>query len=125
MSPNEVTEALIKSAPHAAFSRIAVLGYTLQHEQFSQELVALIVSVFLADQRVANAEFANDERHAYCQNVNVEEGHQRRGLATAMYLLAELVLEKQLSNYWNGHPWQSVAAKAMWANPDRAFGHMS
>lgn len=125
MSPNEATKVLTASAPHAVFNRIEALGYTLQHFQCSGELVALIVRVFLADQEVAEAEFANDERHAFCQNVKVEEGHRRRGLATAMYLLAELVLEKQLSNYWNGHPWQSVAAKAMWANPDRAFGHMS
>jgi len=54
--------------------------------------------------------------------VRVEPTHQRRGLATAMYVFAENVFGKPLSNYWASEPHQSEAAKVMWANPNRPFG---
>jgi hypothetical protein len=53
----------------------------------------------------------------------VEEGHGRRGIGDAMYLLAELLWGMALINYWHGNPRQSKAAQAFWARPHRPFGN--
>ena len=122
---HEATEELIASTPHALFTRIAALGYRLDHHHSdgpSSALRDLIVRVFESDCIVAEADFSDDGFAAHCQNVRVEEGHRRRGLATAMYLLAERVFGKPLWDFWRGDGCQSDAAKAMWAQPDRPFG---
>ncbi len=125
MSRHEPTEAIISADPHPAFERVAAVGYRLDHHHAEGSMAALhaITIRALADGRVvAVATFQDDGSACHCQDVRVDDAHQRRGLATAMYLLAERVLRKPLFDFWDGHKWQSPAAKAMWANPDRPFG---
>ena len=127
-APHETTEALLASAPDAVFTRIAASGYTLVHRRSAGSKSALgdlVVQVLAADRIVAEADFSDDGFAAHCQNVRVEEGHRRRGLATGMYLLAERVFGKPLWDFWKGEGWQSDAAKAMWAQADRPFGHQA
>lgn len=61
--------------------------------------------------------------HAFAQDVGVQAEHQRTGVATAMYVLAEIVLRVPLKDGWDyeGSP-QKPDAKALWAQPDRPFG---
>ena len=74
---------------------------------------------------VADVNFtAADPRHgsgARNQNERTDEWHRRDGLANAMYVLAEVIFGKPLVSYWGGDPFQSPAAAALSARPNRPF----
>lgn len=122
----EAGSELFRLHPHVAFGRICQCGYEvwyrIENDEGYPAARVLIVQISLQDQVVAKADFTDDGFTAYCQHVRVEPTHQRRGLATATYVFAEIVFGKPLSNHWASEPHQSEAAKAMWANPNRPFG---
>jgi len=117
---------LISTNPHDVFTSITIMGYSMEYSQLKDPMPSLVdldIRVLKDDLIVAQANFSDAETvGAYCQNVEVDKEHQRKKLATAMYLLAELIYSKPLFNFWSGDHCQSEAAKAMWANPKRPFG---
>lgn len=45
---------------------------------------------------IASAIFAADDEFARCDDVNVDPGHQRRGIATFLYALASIIFEARV-----------------------------
>jgi len=80
----------------------------------------LDVKVLKGSVRIATANVTDSDSGTYCQNVEVARAHQRRGIATAMYVLAELIFQKTLLRYWTSDQ-HSSAADAFWAQPNRPF----
>jgi GNAT superfamily N-acetyltransferase len=119
--------AVVKGSPHSAFDKIVSRGYgiTFRIEQEVEPFKDLLVRVLHGDQTVAEADFTDDGFEAYCQNVRVDPSHQRKGIATAVYVFAETVLGKPLSNFWGSDHKQTPEAKALWAQPNRPFGSPS
>ena len=70
---------------------------------------------------IATANLTDSDGGTYCQNVEVASAHRRRGIATAIYVLAELIFQKPLCRYWTADQ-HSSAADAFWAQPNRPFG---
>ncbi|MBK5275871.1 MAG: N-acetyltransferase [Desulfuromonadales bacterium] len=106
-------------------SKMDKLGYQFRHKMENDDdfLQDLIVFVEYQKKDIAEAHFTDDGNSAYCQQVNIDENHQRKGIATAMYLYAETVLGRVLENFWDDDPeYQSPAARALWAQPNRPFG---
>jgi hypothetical protein len=69
---------------------------------------------------VAKADFSANDYEAWSQNVEVAGRFRRRGIATALYVFAELFFGKTLYNFWPDK--QTDAARALWAQPNRPFG---
>jgi GNAT superfamily N-acetyltransferase len=116
--------AIVKQSPHPAFDKILECGYRISFriEQDVERFKDLLIEVLHGDNGVAEAEFTDDGASAYCQNVQVDPSHQRKGIATAIYVFAENVIGKPLYNFWGSDPKQTPAARALWAQPNRPFG---
>jgi hypothetical protein len=83
------------------------------------------VSVQWQGGHVASADFLDDSVFALLRAIQVAEAHRRRGLATAMCVLAERVLKRALCVMWGEGPFdlkQTADARAFWERPDRPFG---
>jgi hypothetical protein len=78
-----------------------------------------------AGDMIGEANFTDDGSFAFPQNVRVAPAYQRQGIATAIYVFAEKILEKPLYDFWADDPAQTSEAKALWAQPNRPFGDMS
>jgi hypothetical protein len=84
------------------------------------------LSVWLGPEQAGDADFSADiemKWSVHCQNVSVVSAHQRHGIATSMYVLAERVMGLPMTNLWEGDPRQSEEAQGLWAQPNRPFGH--
>lgn len=107
-----------------AFKRLARGGFTLRYRLERHWKCCegrLHVEALRGQRVVGRAEFVDEGLGAYCMRVEVERAFRRRGVATAMYVFAEQVLDTYLFDYWGGSD-QSAAAAALWAQPDRPFG---
>jgi ribosomal protein S18 acetylase RimI-like enzyme len=118
-------ETLIQIHPHAAFDRVLGAGYRIEFrvgpDEYMPDETRLDVKVLKGSVRIATANVTDSDSGTYCQNVEVARAHQRRGIATAMYVLAELIFQKTLLRYWTADQ-HSSAADAFWAQPNRPFG---
>src|SRR5437764_15038311 len=105
---------VIAANPHPAFDRVLSLGYSLAYRRDPERsLRCLVVQATHTGGVAAEADFGDDGFAVHCQNIAVGTAHRRRGLATAIYLLAESVCGKPIWNYWNGDEWQSPEAAAL------------
>jgi ribosomal protein S18 acetylase RimI-like enzyme len=118
----ERIDNLLKYDKHGAFKRILDAGYALHRELHQQSLLALSVQVRKDNDVVGTAEFSVDDDGGYCQNVDVDDGHRRRGIANAMYAFAELSLGVRLYDFWGTDTKQTPSAKALWSQAKRPFG---
>jgi hypothetical protein len=85
---------------------------------------SLLVQVRHGGQVVADANFEIVDRTTlHCQNVKVDSHHQRKGIASGMYRFVECLTGGVLQDFWHGSDIQTDAAKRLWANPNRCFGH--
>src|SRR5579872_1954647 len=130
MTESTASEEWVKVAGphlHPALGRVLGQGYEIAYhiEHEGKHFSCLAVRVSYQGQVVAEADFTDDGRDAYCQNVKVREGDRRKGIATAAYVLAEKILGKLLYDFWGGDDKQSAAAKALWSQPGRPFGTSS
>ena len=113
---------IIEQNPHSAFDRVS--GFVVVYE-LDEEIpgwFSLKVQVKQADRIIGWGEFTSDPDYAHSQNVAVDAEFRRRGIATAMYVLAEKVFGKPLTPLWDGNE-NSVDAKALWKQPKRPFGN--
>jgi len=106
-------------------SRLNAIGYEFRH-QLEQEdgiFADLIVHVLYEGEDIAEGHFTDDGNSVYCQQVNVNDCHQRRGVGTAMYMYVERLQNCVLENFWaNDTEYQTPAARALWAQANRPFG---
>lgn len=97
-------------------------GYTLQHEEgkFGNKRTHKIIA-YKDGKKVGSANFVHgyDDKTINPSYVNVDKDHRRKGLATAMYNLAE---EKSNRKVLEIPLLQSGDAKKLWSQPDRPFG---
>lgn len=121
---------IIQRHPHPAFEKLTARGYDLWYQIEDEDRdeddrspsIELLVEVRFGDRVIGKANFTDDGYCAYCQNVKTEPNFQRQGVATAIYVFAEAVLNRKLTNYWGDDPHQSADAKALWATLHRPFG---
>ena len=83
----------------------------------------LFVEVIFKGETVANADFQANDGEGHCQNIIVKEKYRRKGIATAIYVFAEFMLECVLENFWGIDPKQTETAKKLWAQSNRPFGN--
>lgn len=83
----------------------------------------LSVEVKFKGETVAIADFEANDGEGHCQNIEVIERYQRKGIATAIYVFAEHLLECLLENFWGDDPKQTIGAKKLWAQKNRPFGN--
>jgi hypothetical protein len=118
-------EMLIQKHPHPAFDRVLGAGYRMEFrvgpDKYMPDEMSLDVRVLEGSAHVATANLTDSDGGTYCQNVEVASAHRRRGIATAIYVLAELIFEKTLFRYWTADQ-HSSAVDAFWAQPNRPFG---
>lgn len=110
----------VVAAADASFEALRARGYEIFYDLHSGG--RLSVEARLNSDVAGRAEFQAANGSAYCQNVEVEPAHQRRKIATAMYVFAERVLGAELEDFWGDEPDQTPAARALWAQPNRPFG---
>ncbi|MFO0802668.1 MAG: hypothetical protein U0791_06040 [Gemmataceae bacterium] len=115
---------VLEENPCATFEAVTQAGYALRYrlDQSTGAFVDLLVQIVQGEAVVGEAEFTDDGSYAHCQNVEVDPRHRRKKLATAMYVFAESLFGRPLSNFWEGLP-QSAAATKLWAQSNRPFGH--
>jgi GNAT superfamily N-acetyltransferase len=113
-------------AQQKAIARVEDAGYTLDGAFAEDALPAreLFVDASYRGTRVGTAHFSDHGSYAFCQNIEIAEHHQKRGLGSAMYVLAEQLIGKQLQNVWANDTRQSQAAKALWDSASRPFGEI-
>jgi hypothetical protein len=95
-------------------------GYEIHHE-IDPSGKRIFVSAHLNGQKVAELDAGHSEAEPgslYPSMVKVDDAHRRKGLATAMYQRAEQVLGAKFKR----GSYQSLAAKALWNQPNRPFG---
>ena len=110
--------------PHPAFERLVRRGCAISFliEQRFETFRELEISVTCDGAVIASANFSEDETGPYCQNCNVDPTYRRQGIATAVYIFAEIVFGRHLYDFWRGNSFQSKNAKALWSQPNRPFG---
>jgi len=115
---------------HPAIVKIQTNGYRLFHEinedDFSKEIV---IRAYFNNEEIGEATFVVESQpvggmseFGHCDNIEILEEHQKKGVGTAIYVFAEQVLGKKLMNYWGDDPDQTTGAKALWAQKNRPFG---
>lgn len=108
-----------KCDPHPCFASLD--PFEIEHHDQSDEWGRSIhLTVRDATAIIAAADFTATNSLAWPQNVNVAEPYRRRGIASALYRLAENIFGKVLVDRW--HEQRSDDAKKLWANPNRPFG---
>ena len=114
----DATELLVWH-PHQAFRVLTPysVSYTNADEHISREVV---IEVRDRELLLARANFSGQEELAWCQNVTVNSSYRRRGIATALYVLAEVIYGQPLYNFWPDE--QTEAARGLWSQADRPFG---
>jgi GNAT superfamily N-acetyltransferase len=112
----------IGQRPHPAFAALIPFVVRYVIEEDVKNFLELTIYVNDGEVRIAEANFSDDCGGTFCQNVLVQPPYQRRGIATALYVLAESLFGKTLSNSLWDESDQSKAARALWAQPNRPFG---
>ena len=126
----------IEKHQHSAFDRILGCGYGVRYyverdeaddqefnEREEEPRKVLLVNVLHWDYPIAEALFFDEGLNACCGMVKVDLAHQRRGIATAMFVLAEFVFGKPLSNPHANDRKRREAYQAFWTQPNRPFGN--
>jgi hypothetical protein len=92
--------------PHPAFDKIIGRGYAVAYrlEQEGGSLKDLVVRALHGDRVVGEADFSDYTLGAHCQNVSVDPGHQRQGIASALYVFAETVFGKPPGQFLGERP---------------------
>lgn len=95
---------VVASHQHPAFDRVLTQGYSLEFRYEGGDSVArtLVVRARLGITEVASASFLHRRGGGglFRTSVQVAHGHTRRGLSTALHLLAEAVTGTTLTDYW-------------------------
>jgi ribosomal protein S18 acetylase RimI-like enzyme len=121
-------DEFIERNPHPSFERVIDQGYEVLYAVESPSCVyrALDIQVKHGKDVVAKADFVTDQNHEFghCQNVFVESEHRRHGIATALYVFAELILGVKLENFWDNTKNQQEDAAKFWNRPNRPFGNV-
>jgi GNAT superfamily N-acetyltransferase len=117
-------DVVIEEDPCAAFERITAAGYRLRYrlEQDHGSFAELIVQAIKGEAVVGQADFIDDGSHAHCRDVAVDSKHRRKGLATAIYVFAEKLFGRGLTDFWADSPMRSPDAAKLWSHPKRPFG---
>lgn len=117
----------MEAARRQALARIEAAGYRLGGGLAEDAFPAreLYLDAWLGNARVGTAHFSDHGAYAFCQNIEIAPEHQCNGLGSAMYVLAEQMLDQTLKNIWGEDERQSAAAKALWASRSRPFGRES
>lgn len=114
--------------PH--IQKVLRQGYALLYYLYPEEEEAgvrfaelTVRAVDDADERVAilNAKVIPEHQWIEVKNVEVDEGHRRKGIATALYVFAEALTGLPLRPS-RDYSAMSFDAKAFWDQPDRPFG---
>jgi GNAT superfamily N-acetyltransferase len=129
--PFQSSSQFIEKNPSPFIDRALNQGCVFEHheawESFRGDLQKqgfLIVRVYLNNALVGRASFhAPPTTWIECRDVEVAPEHQRKGIATAMYVFAEKIFRLPLRNVWGkaGQP-QTELAALFWANPNQPFG---
>lgn len=90
----------IEAARRQALARIEAAGYRLGGGLAEDAFPAreLYLDAWLANARVGTAHFSDHGAYAFCQNIEIAPDHQCKGLESAMYVLAEQMLDQTLKN---------------------------
>jgi hypothetical protein len=108
------------------FKPVLLRGYRIMYriEKQLKASTKLVIMVMHRAKVVGCATFLDDGHNALPQDLQIEMPYRRQGIATAIYVFAEKVFAKPLTNLWEwgDDPEQSPEAKAFWAQPNRPFG---
>lgn len=113
---------IIDANTRDAFQKVSEAGYGLWYALWPVSDEDLFVVVRHDGVDVGSAEFSHQDDRVWCQNVKVNSDQQRKGLATAMYVFAEVFLGKTMVNMWGTDEAQTDDAKGLWASTNRPFG---
>lgn len=123
---------IIAQHPNKVFERIERSGYDLQYggpepllvRKPGEQVDLVLAQEMLIESRragllVGQAQFVmRDAFYASAFDTRIEAEHKRQGLATAMYVLAEIILNRLLLP----SAWLSPDAINFWNAPNRPFG---
>lgn len=118
--------AILRATPFPAFTRADALGYSFAY-QFEEGDTMLVVFASRGEvEGCGIAHFHWEHREGggpafCCFDVQVDPPHQRQGLATTMYVLAERVTGLKLENTRGGGD-QTDDGYALWHQRGRQFG---
>lgn len=111
-----------------AFTKVAGIGidFEYQFDPHTRSIRDILIRAMHAGNVVAEANFTDDNGShppsLIPQNVRVEAGFQRKGIATAIYVLAEKIIGKPLTGFWDEGE-QTPDSRGLWAQPGRPFGN--
>ncbi|CAB4127165.1 NAT_SF domain containing protein [uncultured Caudovirales phage] len=95
------------------------LGYHFQHEESTSPIHSLKINAFTPKgQHIGFATFHHNGPNIYAFGVGVDDEHQRQGLASHMYSMAEKMTGKKLTP----SPIQTDEGKALWNGASKPFG---
>jgi GNAT superfamily N-acetyltransferase len=101
--------------------KVRQFGYRFRYRtETHKRTTELFIEVTNDDRLVARANFT-DFQELCSQNVFVDPAHRRKGIATAMYVFAELYFSKSLYPLWDANE-QTAESQALWKQPNRPFG---
>ena len=111
-----------------AFTKVAGVGieFEYQFERHTRSIRDLLIRATHSGKVVAEANFTDDEGShppsVIPQNISVESEFRRKGIATAIYVLAEKIIGKTLTAFWDETE-QTPDSRGFWAQPRRPFGN--
>ncbi len=96
-------------------------GFRIRFQRYCERTIDLRVEVTQENALVAWAEVTEDEHYLVCQDISVSCSFQRRGIGTAIFVVAETLFGKPLENLWSDIVSKSKI-RGFWDRPDRPFG---
>lgn len=96
-------------------------GYSIEHQEFTNErgTTYTVVRAYSAENdHVGTLEARHSKDGALVGHVNVSPGHRRKGLASAMYQVAERLTGKK----FRPNPVQTPMGERLWAGRKDSFG---
>jgi hypothetical protein len=116
---------IVSTNCHDAIARITEQGYEIFYMIESNQLHQgrLLAEVRMRGALVATAEFQDDGSSCHCDVIDICDACRRKGIASALYVFAELIYKKQICNHWANDSMQTDLAKALWSQRNRPFGH--
>jgi GNAT superfamily N-acetyltransferase len=113
--------------PHIAVKRVFCHGYKIYFRREPNEFNQgpLYIEVRFNNVTIGKADFQDDTYSCHCDNIEVQEEHRRKGIATALYVLVELLYKESICNFWGNDSSniQTASARALWSQENRPFGH--